>query len=288
MTTEVIITGTGNPIISPGRAGPGACVRDGDTTLQFDAGQSTALRLIEAGVKLADITALFVTHHHSDHITGSPELVIGRQLQDPTADPGSLPVIAPKGFATEYLARMLEPMDAELTERAKLPRVEYPSIELDAFDASGDLSQFTWTFGELIVTTFLVVHGHIEPSVGFKVVSPDGTIVISGDTSVCEALEAAAAGADVLVNEVVCTSAADEMEPNFPPMKKIRTLHSESTELGAMAQRCSVKKLVLTHLIPPPLPTDEPAKQRFADDVRTGGFTGEVMVANDLDRIVLG
>ena len=59
--SEVIITGTGVPHLAPGRAGPGAFVRHGEMSLQFDVGGTPPLRLCEAGVRVHDLTALFVT-----------------------------------------------------------------------------------------------------------------------------------------------------------------------------------------------------------------------------------
>ena len=67
MTTEVILTGTGVPYPAPGRAGAGTFVRSESVALQFDAGRGTVMRLTEAGARLSELEALFVTHVHSDH-----------------------------------------------------------------------------------------------------------------------------------------------------------------------------------------------------------------------------
>ena len=68
MTTRVTLTGTGVPHPAPGRAGAGTLVRSGDLALQFDAGRSTVMRLVEAGVAPHALDALFLTHIHSDHL----------------------------------------------------------------------------------------------------------------------------------------------------------------------------------------------------------------------------
>lgn len=78
MGTAVVITGTGVPHVAPGRAGPGVLVSCGDVHIQFDAGRATALRLVEAGVRAGDLDALFVTHHHSDHLTGLTDVLFAR------------------------------------------------------------------------------------------------------------------------------------------------------------------------------------------------------------------
>ncbi len=290
MTTEVIVTGTGVPVVSPQRAGPGVLVRHQGQVLQFDAGLATALRLIEAGVSFTDISALFITHHHTDHISGVPEVVISRYLQNPMNQPEApLPTIAPVGIASHFLEHMLEPMAPELAERTRAPRQKYPEIELRAFDAAeGDLPAQVWCAEGVTVTAFGVVHGWVVPAVGYRVETPDGLVVISGDTSVCDTLEEAAQGADILVNEVVCSTLADIEQQHAPPMEFIRRLHSETRELGAMAQRCGVKTLVLTHLVPPVHPDDTEALAVFASDIRDAGFNGEIVVAADLDRVTIG
>src|SRR6478736_3253860 len=71
-TTEEILTGTGVPHPRPGRAGAGVLVRCDGVALQFDAGRATVLRLVEAGISPSDLSALFVTHVHSDHVVDLP------------------------------------------------------------------------------------------------------------------------------------------------------------------------------------------------------------------------
>ncbi len=97
MTTEVIITGSGTPIVQPERAGPGVLVRHGDTNMQFDAGRNTLARLSAVGVGATELTALFLTHYHSDHMVGLQDIVLTRWIQDMTANFGPLEIVAPNG-----------------------------------------------------------------------------------------------------------------------------------------------------------------------------------------------
>ncbi|WP_420309180.1 MBL fold metallo-hydrolase [Streptomyces sp. YS-B37] len=72
MSTIATLTGTGVPYPDAGRAGAGVLVRHGRTCLQFDAGRATVLRLAEAKVGPAALSAVFLTHHHSDHSWPAP------------------------------------------------------------------------------------------------------------------------------------------------------------------------------------------------------------------------
>ncbi|MCY4632596.1 MAG: MBL fold metallo-hydrolase, partial [bacterium] len=81
MTTSITITGSGIPMPSPGRAGAGVLVRHDDTLIQIDAGPATLFRLTEAGIDITRLAALVITHHHSDHLMGIPELVLTRWIR---------------------------------------------------------------------------------------------------------------------------------------------------------------------------------------------------------------
>ena len=286
--TEIIITGTGVPHLAPGRAGPGALVRHGDVLLQFDAGRATALRLCEAGVRMQDLTALFVTHHHSDHLTGLTDLLFARWLEQHDGFV-PLPVIAPNGPSTRFLERMMDPWVDDLQVRAEhIGRTDRPDPDVQGFEIAG-APVVVWSHAEagVRVTARAVHHEPVAPAVAYRVDTPDGAVVISGDTTVCEEMVELAAGADVLVHEAF---RRDLLRPFFasrPHLEHIAAYHADTVELGALAQRIGVPRLVLTHLIPAPTPGFV-TEQDFADDVRRGGYTGEVIVASDLTSLTFG
>ena len=285
--TEVVITGTGVPHLEPGRAGPGAFVRHGDVTLQFDAGRATALRLCEAGVRMEDLTALFVTHHHSDHLTGLTDLLFARWLEGH----GSfvpLPVFAPFGPSTRFLQRMMDPWVDDLQVRAEhVGRTDRPDPEVRGFEIA-DESVVVWSDGErgISVTARAVHHEPVVPAVAYRVDTPDGSIVISGDTTVCDEVAQLATGADVLVHEAFRREMLRPFFADFPHLEHIAAYHADTVELGAMAERVGVPHLVLTHLIPAPNPGSV-TEDDFVDDVRRGGYTGEVTVASDLTSVTI-
>lgn len=286
--TELVITGTGVPHLAPGRAGAGALVRHGDLRLQFDAGRSTSLRLCEAGVRMDELTALFVTHHHSDHLTGLTDVLFSRWLEGH----GSfvpLPVIAPIGPATRFLERMMDPWVDDLqVRREHVGREDGPEPEVHGFEV-GAGPTVVWSRDELgvRVTACAVHHEPVTPAVAYRVDTPDGAVVISGDTIVCDEVAELATGADVLVHEAF---RRDALRPFFaarPHLEHIAAYHADTVELGAMAERIGVPRLVLTHLIPAPAPGFV-TEADFVDDVRRGGYTGDVIVAVDLTTVQVG
>jgi len=130
-----------------------------------------------------------------------------------------------------------------------------------------------------------VHHEPVADAVAYRVTTPDGVVVISGDTRVCDEVFSMAAGADVLVHEI-CRKRAMSRSIAGTPLESIFDYHADSIEVGAFAERHSVRHLVLTHLIPSPR-TDEEAT-KFERDVREGGYTGRVTVGSDLTTVTLG
>lgn len=287
MGTELIVTGTGVPHLAPGRAGPGAFVRHGKLRLQFDAGRATALRLCEAGVRAQDLTALFVTHHHSDHLTGLTDLLFARWLEA-HGHFSPLPVIAPIGPSTRFLERMMDPWVDDLEVRAAhVGRSDRPHPDVRGFEIADDQLEVWYDRDAGVrVTARSVHHEPVTPAIAYRIDTPDGAIVISGDTIVCNEVAELARGADVLVHEAFRREALRPFFGALPHLEHIASYHADTTELGALAARIGVPRLVLTHLIPAPTPGFV-TEDDFVEDVRRGGYAGEVTVASDLTSLTL-
>lgn len=286
MTTTVTLTGTGVPHAAPGRAGAGVLVRHDKVALQFDAGRATVLRMIEAGVTPTQLTAAFVTHYHSDHVIDLPDLVITRWVQEHIKPVGPLPIVVPEGAAHRFVQRMMEPFDADIhVRREHTDNVEL-RLEIHAFQPEPRPAR-VWTSddGKVTVEAVAVHHEPVEGAVAYRVTTPDGSVVISGDTRVCEEVFEMASTADVLVHESCRTRALAE-NAKGTAFEKIFDYHSDSVLLGEFAQRHQIKHLLLTHLIPSPRSPEDSLK--FEADARTGGFTGKVTVGNDLTTVTLG
>ena len=282
MATTVTLTGTGLPNVAPGRAGAGVFVKHNDIVLQFDAGRATCNRLIEAGLRLSNLTAVFITHIHSDHVFGLPELVLSRWIEtqfDPTVTP--LPVIAPSGGATRFVQRMLEPYEEDTELRREHTGSRAVEMDQREFPASFTPTE-VWASEDrtVLVLAMAVHHEPVPDAVAYKVITPDGSVVISGDTRVCKEVEDFSKGSNVLVHEAFRRSPLEKVIEQVPRINTILDYHADSIELGAMAERAAVHTLMLTHLGPPP--RNEAEEQGFADDVRNGGYTGHLIVGRDL------
>ncbi|MCE2532124.1 MAG: MBL fold metallo-hydrolase [Acidimicrobiia bacterium] len=281
MATTVTITGTGNPGPSPDRAGPGVLVRHDGLALQFDAGRATTMRLTGLGVRPPELDALFITHHHSDHLTGLADLVLTRWILDTHSRAGPLTIVAPAGPAARFAGQLLDIWREDIDVRTARHDRPRPAIDLQPFDVASVPAE-VWSHRDVRVLAGQVRHEPVRPAVGYRVETPDGVVAVTGDTLVCEEVAELAAGADVLVYEALRVEAV--LASPFLP-DHICEYHADTRLIGAQAAELGVGSLVLTHLIPEPR---TPAEIRaFADDVRAAGFTGELLVAADLDTVNL-
>lgn len=282
MTTTVTLTGTGTPIVVPGLAGPGVLVRHEAIALQFDVGRGTVMRYGDLGFDLTGLTAVLVTHHHSDHMVGLADLLMTRWLEEVTTLSGQapLPVVVPAGPAERIARGVLDVWEEEISlRREHTRRPDHPAPEVRAFGATDD-PVVVFSASSVVVEAFAVDHRPVVPAVGYRVTTPDGVVVVSGDTAISPAVEDAARGADVLVHEVFRRAAVTGL---LSDPDAIASYHAEAREVGALAERSGVATLVLTHIIPPL--TDADSEHHLVDDVRSGGFGGEIVVGRDLATV---
>lgn len=273
--SRVVLTGTGVPVPDPERAGAGTLVELDGVHLQVDAGRGTVLRLAGTMIPLPSIDAVLLTHHHSDHLTGLADLVLTRWL----AGAHTTTIVAPAGPTATFARRVLDQWQDDIAVRVEhVGHDGAPSVEVVEFVPSVAPTE-VWRHGDVVVSACSVHHEPVLPAVAYRMDGPSGSVVVSGDTMVCQEIEELATGADVLVHEVRLRSFADAVVGTH--YEAIAAYHADAVDLGAAAQRAAVTRLVLTHFIPPPVDGYEP----FVDEVRSGGYTGELVAGDDLTTV---
>ncbi|RXH26287.1 ribonuclease Z [Bradyrhizobium nanningense] len=242
---RVTLLGTGVPIPRPDRFGPSTLIEAGDHTLLIDAGRGATMRLFQLGVPIGKLDALLLTHFHSDHTVGIPDLWLTGWLSSYFANRRRpFNVIGPVG--TARLMHHLEAayaQDIEIRiEDEKLAR-EHAAITVKEFSEDG----IVYEAGDLRVIAFSVDHGEaIKPAYGYRIEYQSRVAVISGDTRYNANVVRYGAGADLLVHEVAMArlELLDEIY-----IQRILNHHTSPQEAGRVFAKTRPKMAAFTHLV---------------------------------------
>lgn len=200
---RVTLLGTGGPPPSLIRFGPSILVEADSEKLLFDVGRGASQRLAQLRVSYAGLTALFLTHLHSDHVVGLPDLWLTGWLLSRRETP--LPVYGPTG--TVDMAQHLEEAYRFDTEvRIREGHMPVGGSHLAATDIGEGV---VFERNGVRVTAFLVDHGPTRPAYGYRVDYAGRSVVLSGDTRFSPNLIAHAQGVDLLIHEVAAATAED-------------------------------------------------------------------------------
>lgn len=191
---EVTLLGTGTPNLKLDQLGPSTLVRVGSSYLLFDCGRCTLLRINQAGVDPVHVSKVFLTHLHSDHVVGLPDLwLTGWEM----GRPQTLQLYGPKG-TTELSLGLVKAFKADVEGRQMAPqslRGEFSGIDVT------EVEEDVINVGDSVkVTCFLVDHGSFKPALGYRIDYKGCSVVLSGDTRYSENLVKCSMGVDVLIH----------------------------------------------------------------------------------------
>ena len=270
---NVTLLGTGSPMVDPNRAGPSTLVRAGEQTFLVDCGRGVLMRAAAVGVGAADITALLLTHLHSDHITDLSDVITTRWVTTFVRTP--LLVIGPPGTAAVVDAT-LEALAPDIGYRIghHADITEPPSIEVEEVTEG-----VVWGRDGVRITVAPTDHRPVEPTIGFRIEFDGAAVVLAGDSVPCASLDQLAAGADALVHTAIRADLVALVQQQR--LKDILDYHSSVEQAAATAARAGVDTLILTHYVPPLAPGQEDAWRALAASV----FPGTVELGNDLHRV---
>jgi ribonuclease Z len=267
---DITLLGTGSPLPDPNRAGPATLIEAGNTSMLVDAGRGVQMRMTAAGVLPPMLSGIFLTHLHSDHITGLNDLITAHWVLTPTAVPQR--IWGPPGTrqVVDAILAMLAPdIRYRIAHHGDLtwePNVDVTEV------AGGDVTEL----GDLTVRVGATDHRPVEPTLAYRFEHEGKTVVVAGDTVPCAALDALCAGADALVQTAIRRDLLQNVPQ--PRIQDIIEYHSSVEQAAQTAAKAGVGKLILTHYVPPPAPGAEEQWISLAEK----HFSGEVTVADDL------
>jgi ribonuclease Z len=286
---HVIVCGSGSPLPDPERAGTCTAVIAGQQVILIDAGPGSWRKATIAKVPGQALSAVLLTHFHSDHIGDLGEAmtmswVNGRSVTlDVYGPPGVERIV--RGFGEAYELdgqyRVLHHGDAALPAEAH--RMTAHDIEVPGAEER----KLVFQKNGVSVYAFLVDHRPIEPAYGYRIEYRGRSVVISGDTSYSANLVRQAAGADLLLHDAMLKNfislaaggmAMQGQERTAKMLRDILGYHSSVEEAAKAAAAAHVETLVLTHLVPVPSAVGgEKAFIQGAGDA----FKGKLLVAHD-------
>jgi ribonuclease Z len=246
-TIKVVLLGTGGgPPVDLQRYGPSAVVEAGNETLLFDCGRDATLRMTQYGIHLGKVSKLFVTHLHSDHIIGIPDLFLtpwaseeGRKVPfevwGPPGTRGMMGYIQ-KAFAFDIRIRR------DVDEKYSKEGITVSSHDIKegvVFEENG-----------VKVTAFLVDHGPVKPAFGYRVDYAGHSVALSGDTRFSENLIKFSQGVDVLIHEVIDADAFRARAGNrtAEQMESIIAHHTTLQQAGEVFSRVKPRLAVYSHV----------------------------------------
>jgi ribonuclease Z len=271
-TLRLTLLGTGTPGPVMNRFGPSTLIEAGGETFLFDAGRGVMQRLFQLGIRFAE--NLFLTHLHSDHVVGLPDLwltgwILGR------AKP--LRLWGPIG-TKNMMSHLEEAFEFDLRIRTHYPR-EGAAVIAEDFTEGVVCER-----NGVKVTAFLVDHGDVRPAFGCRINFAGRSVVLSGDTSFSENLIRHAQGADVLVLNLIIPGAFRTHSTFHTPeqIEQIIPLHTTPGQAGEIFNRVKPRLALYSHISPPNVTDGE----IIACTRET--YSGPLEVGSDLMAIEVG
>lgn len=242
---RVILLGTGSPFADPEKSGPATAIIVEGVPWIVDAGPGVVRRASaahiagETALAQPNLSRLLLTHLHSDHTLGLPDIMYSPWTLDRTSP---LQIWGPPG--TKNMASHIEQAYAA-DLRIRLEGAE-PAFkngwQTSVVESTGGI---VFQDATLTIEAIPVCHGDWEVTLGYKFSHAGKTVVISGDTTYCPALEQAAQNADVLIHEVYDSDALTHRKPEWQNYHS--KAHTNGADLGRLATNANIKSLVLYH-----------------------------------------
>lgn len=272
LSTKIIMLGTGTPRPNPDRSGPATAIVVGDRAYLIDFGPGVVRRAAAAAAKgypavePAKIKVAFLTHLHSDHTAGYPDLMLTPWI----FSRNELDVYGPEG--TEEMTEHLRAAYRRDIENRTQGMEHAPPLIVRAHDVKPGV---VYKDDRVTVRAFPVDHGEWPQAFGYRFETPDRIIVISGDTSPSKELIANCQPCDVLIHEVQSTTYNVETIPDWPAYRA--RYHTTTDQLADIANRTKPGLLIVYHNA-----ASESGLQEILRQIQRT-YHGRVVIGHDLD-----
>jgi ribonuclease BN (tRNA processing enzyme) len=282
-TTQIVLLGTGTPSPDPERSGPATAVVVNGTPYLIDFGPGVVRRIAAAsqgvkGLAVVDVRVAFLTHLHSDHTAGYADLIltpwsVGRSQP--------LEVYGPKGLK-HMTAHILEAYREDIAIRRRDKQVLGVPEQAEGYNVHAhEITPGTvYKDHNVTVKAFLVNHGDVPQAFGYRIETPDRTIVISGDAAPSQSVIDSCNRCDVLIHEAYSMMTYNAVSSGYQEYR--RKHHTSSREVAEIARKTRPGLLILYHRANPGGVGRPNPEHVLLEEVRQL-YGGKVVIGHDLD-----
>lgn len=281
---KVTLLGTGTPQLNPRRMSYSTLIEAGDEVLLFDAGRAAMLQAKKSGANLKKLNKLFLTHLHSDHVVGIPDVWLTGFLA-PSFRATPMKVWGPKGV-DNLTAGLRQAYDFDVNIRIK----QYGGKRAAGMEFASTTVHdgYTYESNGVRVTAFEVEHTGPDTAFGYKIEYSGRSVVLSGDTVYNENVIKHAQGVDLLVHQVGYAP-REAIEQN-KMVARIIALHTQPEQVAEILNAAKPKMTVLSHIVvfgPKGPDLSAEGEEKMMDVVRQH-YSGPVILGQDLMAFEVG
>ena len=282
--THVVLLGTGTPSPDPERSGPATAIVVNGTPYLIDFGPGVVRRIAAAsqkgvpGLSVLNIKYVFLTHLHSDHTAGYPDLILTPWAVGRT---DALEVYGPRGL-THMTRHILEAYAEDIRIRRQDKKTAGRPEQVDGYKVNAHeiAPGIVYQDSNVKVTAFVVRHGNVSGAFGYRFETPDRIIVISGDAAPSRTVIDQCNGCDVLIHEAYSLMTYNDVTRSYQEYREKH--HTSSRELAELATKARPGLLILYHRANPggvgrPNPEDV-----LLEELRAH-YSRKVVAGHDLD-----
>jgi ribonuclease BN (tRNA processing enzyme) len=282
--TQIVLLGTGTPSPDPDRSGPATAIVVNGTPYLIDFGPGAVRRVAAAsqkgvkGLSVVNLRVAFLTHLHSDHTAGYPDLIltpwaVGRNRP--------LEVYGPKGLK-EMTEHILKAYREDIRIRLKDKELLGVPDQAEGYKVRAHEIRpgVVYRDENVTVKAFLVNHGDVPQAFGYRFETPERTIVISGDAAPSQSIIDNCDGCDVLIHEAYSMMTYNYVSPKYQEYR--RKHHTSSRELAELAKKARPGLLILYHRANPG-GVGRPNPEEVLLEEISQAYGGKVVTGHDLD-----